>query len=363
MALTIDEYWIWLVHINGMWQQKIDNLIRTFGSVEEIYYSSEKKLKASKVLKEEDVSNIINSRMIFDPKEKLYELDKKNIKFIHIDKKEYPEKLKNLPDKPYALFVKGHLPKNEHAVSIVGARACSNYGREMARKFGGELAESRVDVISGMARGIDTYAHLGALEVDKPTYAVLGCGVDVCYPTENIELYEQIMNKGGIISEYICNTKPLAWQFPMRNRIISGLSNSTIIIEAKEKSGSLITATYALEQGKDIFALPGRLDDVLSAGCNKLIKEGAFILTKSQDVLFELGISDEMYVKKNKNFYNLLEKDFEVVYSNVDLIPASVEEIVLKSELEYGRVYEILLKLQLENIIFEPIKNYFARKS
>ncbi len=360
--MTTSEYWIWLVHIDGMWQGKINRLLRIFGSVEEIYKSSEKMLSTSGVLKEEDVKNIIESKKCFDSKGKLYELDKKDIKFIHIDMEEYPKKLLNLSDKPYVLFVKGNLPRNKYAVSIVGARACSNYGRECAKKISSELAENKVDIISGMARGIDTYAHLGALKSEVSTYAVLGCGVDVCYPTENIELYQDIIKNGGIISEYICGTKPLAWQFPMRNRLISGLSDATIVIEARERSGSLITVEYALEQGKDIFALPGRINDPLSSGCNRLIKEGAFLLLESKDVLSELGISDEMYIKKNKKIKYLLEKDFEVVYSNVDLIPTSVEEITLKSALEYGRVYEILLKLQLERIVFEPVKNYFARK-
>lgn len=354
-----DEYWLWLSNMPNMWQGKMNKMLGYFKGPEEIYYSNRSTLEKTGFIKEKEIDIIINHREKFSIENMQEYMERNRIKFITIDNPRYPESLKNIHQKPLCLYVKGGLPHRKKAVSIVGARACTNYGRQAAKELGRALAEAGVDVISGLARGIDTYGHIGALEAGGKTYAVLGCGVDVCYPNENIELYEDIEKSGGIISEYPPGTKPAAWQFPQRNRIISGLSQAVIVVEARKRSGSLITAELAIEQGMDVLVVPGRMFDDLSEGCNSLIKEGAEIILNSQDMLNSLGIEGNI---RSGILNNVLEKDFEVVYSETDLLPISFEELVTKTEFTSERVYEILLKLQLKNLIFEPVKNYYARK-
>ena len=240
-------------------------------------------------------------------KDKKYikELEKQGIKVVSVNDRDYPAKLLPYNHRPEYLFYKGRLPdRDKPVVAMVGARACSNYGRKMARALARELSENGVQIISGMARGIDTYSQIGALEGGTPTFAVLGSGVDVCYPTENIELYNDILKNGGIISEYPPGAGPIAWHFPLRNRIISGLSDKVIVVEAREKSGSLITVEWALEQGKDVMAVPGRVGEKLSDGCNCLIRAGAGIITGANDVLNDIQYSGS----KNENEKKQKEK-------------------------------------------------------
>lgn len=286
----------------------------------------------------------------------------KDIKMVCVGDRDYPEKLMPYRDRPEVLFYKGRLPdKDKPIVAMVGARACSNYGRTMAKKIAGDLAYNNVQIISGMARGIDTYSQLGAVEAGGATFAVLGCGVDICYPTENIELYENIIKTGGIISEYPPGDKPLAWHFPMRNRIISGLSDKVVVVEAKEKSGSLITVEWALEQGKDVMAVPGRVDDKLSEGCNRLIRSGAGLVRNAKDVLEELKY--EVFNKEKENVIKekILEKDFLLLYSELGLQPKSIEELMEKTGIEYGILADMLLQLQLRGLVEQPSDNYYSR--
>lgn len=289
-------------------------------------------------------------------------LKEKDIKMVCVGDRDYPEKLMPYRDRPEVLFYKGRLPdKDKPIVAMVGARACSNYGRTMAKKIAGDLAYNNVQIISGMARGIDTYSQLGAVEAGGATFAVLGCGVDICYPTENIELYENIIKTGGIISEYPPGDKPLAWHFPMRNRIISGLSDKVVVVEAKEKSGSLITVEWALEQGKDVMAVPGRVDDKLSEGCNRLIRSGAGLVRNAKDVLEELKY--EVFNKEKEKVIKekILEKDFLLLYSELGLQPKSIEELMEKTGIEYGILADMLLQLQLRGLVEQPSDNYYSR--
>ncbi|WP_455950059.1 DNA-processing protein DprA [Eubacterium sp.] len=289
-------------------------------------------------------------------------LKEKDIKMVCVGDRDYPEKLMPYRDRPEVLFYKGRLPdKDKPIVAMVGARACSNYGRTMAKKIAGDLAYNNVQIISGMARGIDTYSQLGAVEAGGATFAVLGCGVDICYPTENIELYENIIKTGGIISEYPPGDKPLAWHFPMRNRIISGLSDKVVVVEAKEKSGSLITVEWALEQGKDVMAVPGCVDDKLSEGCNRLIRSGAGLVRNAKDVLEELKY--EVFNKEKEKVIKekILEKDFLLLYSELGLQPKSIEELMEKTGIEYGILADMLLQLQLRGLVEQPSDNYYSR--
>lgn len=220
------------------------------------------------------------------------------IEIIEKRQKQYPRRLKDLPGMPERLYVSGELPRDElPSLAIVGARNCSAYGKNMAYEYARVLQKAGVQIISGMARGVDGAAHAGALADGGKSYAVLGCGVDICYPSSNRTIYEKMKLQGGIISEYEPGSDPLAWHFPMRNRLISGLADGVLVIEAKKKSGSLITADQALEQGKAVFALPGRVGDLLSEGCNRLIYQGAVPAWKPEIILDEMN-----WKEKKKEF-------------------------------------------------------------
>lgn len=288
-----------------------------------------------------------------------------NEKVRYISRKhyEYPERLKNVEKGPDGLYVMGKMPEPERkSVAIVGARNCTVYGMRAAEEFAYVLAENGVEVISGLALGIDTAAHRGALRAGKGTYAVLGCGADICYPKANRKLYEEIRKNGGIISEYPEQTKPLPYHFPLRNRIISGLADLVLVVEAREKSGSLITADIALEQGKEVYAVPGGIYDALSKGCNRLIRQGAGIATEPLDVLFALGIKCEQsknIFQKNNNSLATKEK---LVYSHLCLFPKTIDELVRETELSLQQVLEILLELEMEGYAREIAKNHFVRE-
>lgn len=211
---------------------------------------------------------------------------------IYKGDEKYPERLKNIPLSPSKLYVRGALPKDDvPSVAIVGARNCSLYGQDMAKWFATELALNGVQIVSGMARGIDGISQWTALRAGGESFGVLGCGTDICYPPENYGIYESLLKNGGIISEFPSSTQPIARNFPSRNRIISALADILIVVEAREKSGTIITVDYALSQGKEVFAIPGRLGEPLSAGCNALIYMGASMALSPADILEALGIN------------------------------------------------------------------------
>ena len=214
------------------------------------------------------------------------ELAQAGISFVSALEKGFPDKLREIPDPPFGIYYKGKMPgETEPAAAIIGARLASGYGREQARRFGRQISARGIAVISGMARGIDGIAQKAALDAGGKSYAVLGCGVDICYPEENRELYERLQQQGGVLSEYPPGMQPIAKLFPPRNRIISGLSDLVLVIEARKRSGTLITVDMALEQGREVYALPGRVSDALSDGCNRLIRQGAGPATCPQDIL------------------------------------------------------------------------------
>ena len=288
------------------------------------------------------------------------------IKCVKIDDPDYPARMKKLPDMPEKLYYIGNLPDdNAPSMAVIGARSCSAYGRIQAFRFARDIGKMGVQIISGMALGIDSEGHKGALEAGAPTFAVLGCGADVCYPQSNRGLYQRILrNGGGIITEYEAGAPPLAWHFPARNRIISALSDVVLIVEAREKSGSLITADCALEQGRTVYAVPGAVTDSLSLGCNKLIYDGAGIAYRPEAVLAEWGLEERTKneQKMNKNNNLALASDLKLLYSYVDSRPVSFDSIVRKSRLSPGKVSSGLIELTLMGLISEVGKHYYIRR-
>ncbi len=358
------KYEFWMAGIQGVAAYKKIRLRERMKTAEAIYYIEETQLRKFRFLNENECDKIMQAgknRQFQADYEKMIEQD---IRFVPFFSEEYPDSLKEIHDCPYALYVKGSLPgKKTRKAAIIGARRCTPYGEKYAVEFARTLAACGVEIVSGMARGIDGMGHRGALLSGGRTYAVLGSGTDVCYPREHIGLYVDILEQGGgILSEQPPGTAPFSRNFPARNRIISGLSDAVLVMEARRKSGSLITVDLALEQGKDIYALPGPVNSTLSDGCNRLIRQGAGILLSPETLLEEWGIEKKEAPgeaeEKNKN-EKKLESAEKLVYSCLDLYPKNLQQLVSETKLNMKEVLESLVSLELQGYVREISKNYY----
>ena len=284
------KYWIWLASVEGLGPVKKFALLNKFETAKRIYNATEKE-----ILKVDGMSDKIVQNMQKAKDTKLLEkyekyILKNDIKIINISDDNYPAKLKNIYAPPITIFAKGDISLlNSKSIAIVGSREPSKYGIYVAEKFSKELSKEGITIVSGLARGIDTFAHVGALSSFGKTIAALGSGIDVVYPKENAKYYREISEKGLIISEYIVGTAPESKNFPQRNRIISGLSDGVLVVEASKNSGTMITTNFALEQGKELYVIPGNITSNLSAGTNNLIKEGAKLVTDVYEILEDLN--------------------------------------------------------------------------
>ena len=283
------KYWLWLLGLKGIGPVRANALLKEMRCPERVYRADEGELKAAcPDLRGQDFK-ALSEKSLKKAEQALEKCEKTGMKVLTIQDALYPERLKNIYAPPILLFVRGALPSvdSEVAVAVVGSRRASAYGLIAAERLSHDLAKSGALVVSGMARGVDSAAARGALKAGRPTVAVFGCGADVCYPKENARLMNEIISKGAVISEFLPGTPPESGNFPIRNRVISGLSLGTVIVEAARTSGSLITAGYALEQGRDIFAVPGNIDSPGFIGANQLLKDGAKLVTSAVDVLEE----------------------------------------------------------------------------
>ena len=356
------KYAYWLHNIPGFGNAKIRSLYHEVGSAEELYHLPLAQIKSLMGIREEEAKLIHASQRKWDVDKEWFHLMEQGIGFVSLEQPEFPEKVRHIHNPPYALYYVGKLPEeNRKTVAIVGARTRSAYGSQVATELGKTLAQNGVQVVSGLARGIDRDGHQGALDGGGDTYAVLGCGVDICYPNENKYLYNKMIETGGVISEYPPGTKPVPGQFPARNRIIAGLCECIVVVEAKEKSGSLITADFAMEEGRDIYAVPGRICDALSQGCNRLIKQGAGALINIDDFLSDLDVLSEINYTQMDFRKNLLEKDERLVYSLTDFRPIGVSTLVEKTGISISRLLEIVEKLESLGLIKETFTNYYIR--
>lgn len=356
--MTEKEMWFWLVNAKGVGNKRIKLLLNHFKDIRAIYHASSKEIMKVSGIGERCVQGLLQEKAFF--KRKYDRMNRLGISFIVKGDACYPERLKEIDDAPYALYVRGKLPDQEkRSIAIVGARDCSDYGKEMALWFAKELSEAGMQVVSGLARGIDGYAHEGAIRAGRPTYAVLGSGIDVCYPEEHLSLYHTMITQGGVISEYGLGVHALAGQFPMRNRIISGMCDGILVIEAKEKSGSLITADMGLEQGKDIFSVPGRIGDRLSQGCNNLIKMGAYLVQEPSDILSNYHYCAKATKKEWKKNNYMLETKEKIVYANLSYNPKHINELIIDTEYTLNEIMDCLVSLELKGYIRQTVKNYY----
>ena len=356
-----ENFWFWICSMRTLYRPKRQLLLDYFGTPEAIYEATEKEILDFPWLNEDQRKELLQTRRDWDLEQERRELEKRGIRFVSCTSCDYPPKLKEIYDYPHGLFVKGEVPDRECVTAaVVGARSSSAYGRYFAAKIAGELAACGVQIVSGMARGIDGTAQKAALEAGGKSFAVLGCGVDVCYPSEHGRLYRELTEKGGILSEYPPHTSPLPLHFPMRNRIISGLCELVIVAEAREKSGSLITADFALEQGRDVIAVPGRTGDVLSAGCNRLIQQGAGIFLSVEEVKEHLKLKNES--RSNRKKTNLaLESEENLVYSVLEFQTKKLQDIANETGLTVQKTSAVLVHLILRGLVAEDVKNHYSK--
>ncbi len=357
---------IWLNSINGVGNKTIDILINHVGNIKDIWNLSNNEIYSIKGINKKVKNSIIKSKTekyICNLMNKIIKLD---IKVLTIIDKEYPSRLKNIFNSPKVLYIKGDLKEQDKlCIAIVGSRKATFYGKWAAEKISKELAQSGVTVISGMARGIDTKAHYGALASKGRTIAVLGSGIDIIYPKSNTGLFEDIKNNGCIITEYPPGMKPVSHNFPQRNRIISGLSLGVLVVEATKKSGSLITVSHALEQGKEVFALPGNINSIYSKGTNALIKDGAKLVTNTNDILEEIIELKDSFIETDENKIDIekLTSDEKKVIKTIIEGPIHIDMISYNTNISISKLNSILTVLEMKSLIKQIPGNVFIINS
>ena len=391
------ESFFLLCNLEGVYLTQIKALLSVFKTPENVFKATDKEIIKSRVLDEKDTEIFLKSRKNDLILKDLEKAEKDGINFVYQSHPDFPVQLKNIPEAPLCLYVKGSLPDPmKYSVGMVGARKCSGYGKEMALKFSKNLASRDIQIISGMALGIDTFSSKGALEVGGKTFVVLGTGVDVIYPLDNIELYYQIiLSGGGIISEFPLGTYGNPINFPFRNRIISGLSDKLLIIEARKRSGTLTTAGHALRQDVDIYAVPGRITDKTSEGCNRLISDGCGVMLDLEDFLNDLYLKEPRgkrllsngnlgnnlnqkstkmeYERKFQNNADLelspfkeaddigLSDESRRILNKISFTPITIEKLIKETESDVNEVMIALSELELMGLIEEVSKDLYVR--
>ncbi len=339
-------------------------LLDHFQSFEEIFAATQHKLSRIEDIREETVKTLLQYKDLSRAERELEKAKKMGIHLLSFYDPLFPISLKNLVDSPCLLYVKGNLNCLEYqALAIVGCRKASFYGISVTSQFTEIFVKKGLAIISGAARGIDTQAHKTALENSGKTIAVLGCGVDIVYPPENKKLFDDISKEGCLISEFPLSSPPDKFNFPKRNRIISALSLGTLVVEAPKKSGALITAQCALEQGKEVFAVPGPILSPHYEGSNHLISQGAYLAQSAQDVLWILGIDKNdktSYSQKSSDYLETLSEEERKIL-NILGEAQTADEIERVTALDIKTVQELLTHMQLEGYIKEVVDKKFIR--
>lgn len=355
---------IWL-NSKGVSNRGIGKLREYFSDLREIF-STNKNIIDYRDLNYGSFKKIPKAIDKIEIEEYLNKLKQDNINIITILDENYPEKLKDIYDKPQVLYQKGSfLEEDNLSIGIVGSRKTTPYGRWACERFTKELTNLGITIISGIALGIDTIAHNTAIKQGGRTIGVIGSGIDTVYPKSNKDLYKRIIDNGAVITEFPLNTAPLAYNFPQRNRIISGLSSGVIVVEAKEKSGSLITAHHSIEQGKDVFAIPGNINSIYSKGTNKLIQDGAIPLLDIDDILNE--IYEFKILKEKENEEKLLDIELSDTEKKIIEVikegPTHCDTIVNKTGMNISTVTSVITILELKGLIIESTSRTYIISS
>ncbi|MBU0468835.1 MAG: DNA-processing protein DprA [Candidatus Omnitrophica bacterium] len=357
--------------VDGIGNAYIKKLIAFYGSAMKVLSLSEAALSEGRIVPSKAAANILKF-----PKDKFLKseynlINKKRVRIITALDSDYPSSLREIPDAPFVLYVKGNIPEDRLALGFVGSRKASIYGMNIAENFALRFAELGITIVSGMARGIDTASHRGALKAKGKTVAALGCGLSNVYPPENKKLLEEISENGAVVSEFPMETQPLPHNFPRRNRIISGLSLGVIVVEAAQRSGALITADFALEQGKEVYAVPGKVDSPTSKGVNNLIKQGAKLVTCIEDVLEDLSLQLSDCLKDAEELQGRdsnprttredLDPEIKMILDFIGSRAVQIDEIVDKLEIDVKRLAVVLFQMEVKRLIKQlPGKNYTA---
>ncbi|OGP79243.1 MAG: DNA protecting protein DprA [Deltaproteobacteria bacterium RBG_16_49_23] len=359
-------YWLALNFVPGVGSVFIKRLLDRFETPEAVFQASMKELLEVEGLGLKVASEIKKGPSEQAVKKEISLLEKSGVRMITLKDPVYPPRLRDIYDPPSLLYLKGDLKKeDELAVSIVGSRKTTPYGRWITEKISQDLARHGVTVVSGMARGVDSVAHWGAISGGGRTIAVLGCGVDVVYPPENRNLFAKILEQGAVLSEFPMGSPPEGGHFPKRNRIISGLSIGVVVVQASADSGSLITANFALEQGRDVFAIPGNVGVEGSRGTNRLIKDGAKMVESSEDILEEIlpqWKRGKERVEEVKPRGPELTEEERALYEMLGENPLHIDVMIRESGFEPGKVSSLLLTLELKELISQWPGKCFSKK-
>ncbi len=341
----------------------IIKIIEYFDDIREIWTIKESIFKKIQIIKPEIIDKILNNRNNNYLGDLTNRLNSLNIDIITVLDENYPERLKYIYDKPVVLYTKGNYSIEDNlAIAIVGSRKATAYGKWACEKFTKELVNLGVTIVSGLAMGIDSVAHKAAIEAGGRTIGILGNGIDVVYPKNNFSLYNEVAKNGVVFTEFPLGTQPFNYNFPQRNRIISGLSIGVIVIEAKEKSGSLITAHLALDQGKEVFALPGNINSIYSGGTNRLIKDGARPLLDIDDIIeeiYELQINMDKKKRESIDYLSLSDTEVSII-KIIEEGPAHCDTIAMRTGIEISNVMSILTILELKGLIKELSNRIFT---
>lgn len=365
------KYLFYLTKIKNLGNVRIKNILTRCKEARDCFQLSKHELKRIEGIDEKTSYEIIKSKKFFGEYEQEFnkiirDAEEKKIQIVNITDEEYPSNLKKIFDAPVLLYIKGKLQKEDkYSLSVVGTRFPTEYGRNVCERLVKDISRLGIPIVSGMARGIDSMSHRVALENNNLTYAVLGCGADVVYPKENKKLYEQIIENGAVVSEFEIGAGPDKVNFPRRNRIISGISVGTLIVETGLKGGSLITGEFALDQNKEVFAIPGYIYSKKSEGSNELIKNGqAKLVTNVDDILNELSYKLKPILKKSEaeqeekqiQELNIFEKK---IYEVIGIEPIHIDKISDITEMSISDCLVNLLSLEFKGIIKQiPGKNF-----
>ena len=362
--------WLALKNVSGVGNHLYKRLMDRFHSPEQVFDAPKFELMTVPGINER-IADAIKGYVFPDSLNQEIDLARRRqIRIITCADPEYPPLLQHIPDPPPVLYVKGVLSGTDVSVAVVGSRNASRYGISMARRLSRDLAARGLPIVSGMARGVDTAAHEGALSGGGRTFAVLGCGLGIVYPPENQRLYHQIIETGAVISEFPVLEEPNAYNFPARNRIIAGMTLGTIVVEAAKRSGSLITARLAAEQGREVFAVPGSVDSARSVGVHNLLKQGAKLVAGADDVIEEFyqfqpparpaGGSAEMPAGKEPAPPPDLSPEETLVLDALDAYPAHIDDLSRQTGMDVVRLSIILLNLELKGMASQHPGKYFT---
>lgn len=358
--------WFALKSVPGIGNHLFKRLISRFDSPEIVFESSMQNLLQVEGMTPRLVSSIKQHKIPEQVKKDLDLALQKGYKIVTMSDLHYPSLLLQIPDPPPFLYVFGNLDNSIKNIAVVGSRNATTYGISTTKQLCMDLTSFEITIVSGMARGIDTAAHIGALKGKGKTIAVLGSGLEIVYPSENLKLFHEIAENGAVISEFPLFTEPEAHNFPTRNRIISGISLGTVIVEATKRSGSLITARLAAEQNRDVFAVPGSIQSFKSTGTHTLIKQGAKLVEHAQDILEELSHMIKPPVENDNKQDKIMEKlptltpDESLVFEALEPYPVHIDNIVREISMEPGKLSSILLQLELKGIVQQSPGKLFS---